>query len=275
MTDCNQYMEYMMLSLDGALEPEQEEELRRHLEECPRCRALYHSYMEINEGILEMEEEAPEGLTAAVMGSIRREKEKASPVYFLKRAKFTVIAAAACLVLVVAGRGIGMGGSTAPAAGETAQQARSEPAAEAATADITEAAPVYVYEEETEEAAAEAEAQATEVPALMPAYEEGPAEAAAEEAAEDENTVGGVSAMGVLKALEADHRSGDLVVLSGSTTDDIFALFDTVWILDIPDGYRVYKVLREDFESVMDRLSWSDVVSTNPPGEDVYLYVEP
>lgn len=240
--NCEKYIEIMMRELDGEATAAEKLELRGHLMNCERCRALYETYQNIDAGIMDMEEEAPEGLTEAVMGAVRQEKEKQSPLYFLKRYKFTVAAIAACFVLVVAGRGIGFGSAEEA---DAASLARMEP-----EAAVEEAAP------------AEAAMPAPEA-ALMPAYD----------GVEVAATVGSVDHAAVLEALQKDHRSGDLVFLTGNTADDVFGLFGTIYILDIPDGYRVYRVLREDFEEVMDQLSFSDVVSTNPPGEDVYLYI--
>lgn len=244
--NCENYIEIMMRELDGEATAQEKLELRGHMMNCERCRALYETYQNIDAGIDDLEEEAPEGLTEAVMGAIRQEQAKQKPLSFLKRYKFTVAAIAACFVLVVAGRGMGMGSST-PESGtmEASALARMEP------------------ETAQEEAApAEAAMPAPEA-ALMPAYD----------AVEDTAIVGTVDHAAVLEALQKDNRTGDLVFITGNTADDIFGLFGTIYILDIPDGYRVYRVLREDFEEVMDQLVWSDVVSTNPPGDDVYLYI--
>lgn len=280
MKACESYIEKIMESIDGELSEAEELELQQHMKSCEGCRALYESYRSIQNGILDMEEAPPAGLSGAVMGAIRQEKEKSSPIYYLKRAKFTLVAVAACLVVVVAGRFVDFG------------------AAENASADTATMEMRAVAEEAAPEAPAEAPMAVAEGAALIPAYdgantgetttEEAPAEEAAEspeteayaveEAVEDkigmsqpDSDIEAIRA--TLDALMQDGFSGDLVELFGFTEDMLYEKLPEAEKLELSDGTLVYRVSREQFERVISGMGYGAVVSTDTPGEDVFLYI--
>ena len=269
MKACESYIEKIMDSIDGLLNERDEQALQAHLAVCEGCRGLHESYRNIQDGILDLEEEPPDGLSGAVMSAIRQEKEKSSPIYYLKRAKFTLVALAACLVLVVAGKFVDFG------------------SAETASADTAVMEMRAVAEEAVPEEPAEVPMAVAEGAALMPAYEvgeeetavsEAPEAYATEDAVEDKIGVGQTESdvetiKAVLDALMQDGLSGDLVELFGFTEDMLYEKLPETERLELSNGTMVYRVNREQFERVISGMNYGSVVSTDIPGEDVFLYI--
>ena len=268
MKACENYIEKIMESVDGMLSEAEEQALQAHLAQCEGCRGLYESYQNIQDGILSMEEDAPEGLTRAVMDSIRREKEKSSPIYYLKRAKFTLIALAACLVLVVAGNFVNFGSD----ATETVT-----------TADV---APMEVMKAQPEEPAEAPVAMAEAETALIPAYD-GTADMAAEEpaAAEEEAAVDEEMAVEasdpildeirvILAALEEEGYTGDLVQLYDMTEQTVFEEFPQAEKLELSSGHTLYRVEWTEFDAVADKMHYGYIFSTQVIGDHAYLWLQ-
>lgn len=275
MKACENYIDMILESVDGALSESAEQALQEHLSSCEGCCVLYESYLNIQNGILDMEEEVPEGLSGAVMGAIRQEKEKSSPIYYLRCAKFTLVAVAACLVIVVAGKFV-----------DFSSAATESVVSDNATVEIRmmDAAP------ETEEAQ-EAPMPLDEGAALIPAYDEeaeetvefATEEAAVEapvEAAEADDEFGvaqeenSISAMKkVLSGLELDGYSGDLVELLGMREIKLMELFPQAETLELSTGDVVYRIAREDLNTVVGDLFIGNVVSTDSVGEDAFLWL--
>lgn len=249
MKACENYIDKMLLSLDGALSQQENDQLQEHLSHCEGCRCLYETYRNIDGGLLAMEVEPPEGLCQSVMQKIRQEKEKNRPVYILKRMKFSLTALAACLVLLVAGKLVG-----APAVVEDA----AAPQVHSAQSRIADA-PV---------AAGDA--------ALIPAHEE--AGENEQNIPEDDAMVQGRMAVSedfsdVLEALNRDGYRGDLVELMDMTQEQIYERFSQVETLLISSGDRVYQVSYEQFDQVQDEMNYGAVVSTDEVGDWVYLWI--
>lgn len=101
MKACEEYAVLMMLSMDGEASQEELEALHAHLEECDACHALYERYLEIDTAIKEAEVEPPEQLHTAIMNHIQREKTQNQPLRWLKRYRFTAVAAVLALVVLV------------------------------------------------------------------------------------------------------------------------------------------------------------------------------
>lgn len=275
MSACDAYLEKLLLSVDGELSSEEEEALQAHLKVCDRCRCLYSAYRDVQCGIVEMDETPPETLSASVMRQIRREKR--SGKRSIKNYRFTLLAAAACFVLVLAGKGLNFGGSSANAM-MTTEDAVAQEAAPAEVADETALIPAYDPErmERTAEApqamAETAETEATDEDAAPVEY------AVTEEAQDDPvDKVFGVGeasdALSELRLLlEQKGYFGDLVEMQDMTEETLLEIFPECEKLII-DAYVVYQVSCEDFEAVEPQMHYGTVVSTETLGDSVFLYL--
>lgn len=104
MSACEEYLDRIMRSIDGETTPQEEAELQAHLSSCEPCRTLYQCYQAVDQGILTTEEEPPKQLHSAIMRSIHQDQETYHPKSWLRRGRFTMIAAAAAVVLILVGR---------------------------------------------------------------------------------------------------------------------------------------------------------------------------
>lgn len=249
MKACEEYIEKIVLSLDGELSEQEEKALEAHLGVCEGCRCLYRTYRNLDAGIQDMELEPPEGLVKSVMQEIRLEQEKTRPIYYIKRMKFSLVALAACLVLVVAGKFVSLPQEAAP---DTPASQPETMAAEPETMEDT---------------------------AWLPAHEEETAgEVMAETVMEDEMEIQGRSltseAMAhVLDALNRDGYRGDLVELFDMTEKEIYEKFPQAETLLISSGDRVYQISWEQFDAVEPEMNYGTVVSTDEVGDWVYLWI--
>ena len=238
MRSCEDYIADMNLSIDGLLEPEQEQELQAHLAQCQKCRSLYRSYQDIQAAILETEEVPPKGLTHSVMERIHAEKARHSPKETLKRMRFTLTAAVIALVVVAAGKYLGSPTSQASTAAAVAASA-----SEAATADAgdgTAFAPrVATQAPEQQEEAAEA----AEAPMLGAVPDDSQLEPDSD------------SLLADLQAqLEAAGEQGSIYLLHNSA-DDIQRLLPDAQTLSLSSDVTVYKVTEADYASVRAQLT--------------------
>ena len=127
MNICEEYAALLDMYADGFCTDEEAARVRRHLAECPACRAYVEEILLMRAGFPDAEEtEVPEGFAEGVMAAIRAEaapRKKRTMLW--KRALLPV---AACLTLVVALRlmpafgGVG-GAAAAPEAVYTADAA--------------------------------------------------------------------------------------------------------------------------------------------------------
>ncbi len=100
---CETAYELMQAVIDHQCTAEEQAQLHAHLDGCEDCRRIFEAYQAIQSGMLELEEEAPEGLARGVMYRIRKTEKKP------KRFPFgtgTVLAAAAALLLLLVGSGV-------------------------------------------------------------------------------------------------------------------------------------------------------------------------
>lgn len=268
MNACEEYIEKMILSLDGGLSEQEELALQAHLAVCEGCRCLYETYRNIDMGILGMEEAPPEGLTRSVMQEIRLEKEKARPVYYLKRMKFSLTALAACLVLLVAGRFVGTPVEVRDTASTQAQIP--ETMAAAADAPVVEDTALMPGHDQTDIEHAVEKTMET-------AQEEAEAEKMLmEDGAMLQGRIGNSEKMSaVLEALNRDGYRGDLVELFDMTEAEIYERFPQAETLLISSGDRVYQVSWEKFDLAEPDMNYGSVVSTEEIGDWVYLWIEP
>ncbi len=266
MRSCEDYIADMNLSIDGLLEPEQEQALQAHLAQCPKCRSLYQSYRDIQDAILESETEPPKGLSHSVMERIHAEKTRHSPKETIKRMRFTLVAAAVALVLVSAGRYIGNPGDHTAASTQASSAAAEAAAVDAADTGEGAAFAPRVAAQSPENAADTAEDQAKNEAGGVPFL--GTADAA-EAAAESADTDILVS---IQSRLAEAGEQGSLYLVS-NTEAELQTLLPKAEKLLLPDGSAVYKVSQQDYEAVQDQLMELESLEAED-AEAVYLCIE-
>lgn len=240
MSSCQDFYDSILLKVDGELDEVRDTELQEHLASCPNCRSLYAAYRDIQSGVAEMEEAPPGDLTGAVMRRISQEKKKNTPVYAIKRMKFTLAAVAACFVLLVAGRFTPFGGDGGVQTQETMAEAQAEAVPETALGTV------YAGEVET-----------TLDDGIM---------------LQGRSSVSGEMAS-VLEALNQDGYRGDLVELFDMSEEDVMEQFPYVEKIMISSGHTVYQIPWDDFDAVEGQMSYGTVVSTEQVGDWVYLWL--
>lgn len=99
MADCEKYIEMISSMVDGELSPEQEAELRAHIETCPDCRRVFDAFSNISSALSDDLEEPPEALAKGVMFRIRGISGGKRPRRFIF-GRFTAIAACIALLLI-------------------------------------------------------------------------------------------------------------------------------------------------------------------------------
>jgi len=100
MNRCDYYQELISRMLDGELSQQESQDLAEHLESCSECSLVYSAFSALSETMGEDLDEAPESLHLNVMAELRRQEiiKKNKKARRIKH----LLAAAACLVLVVA-----------------------------------------------------------------------------------------------------------------------------------------------------------------------------
>ena len=96
MPDCESYTALINTAVDGDLLPEERARLMEHLASCPACREIYGQMMAIHTAFASWEEEAPPGLTEAVMNRIHTRRRH-------PRRWLSLGVAAACCAVVLLG----------------------------------------------------------------------------------------------------------------------------------------------------------------------------
>lgn len=71
---CENALELLSASLDGALTPAEEETLQAHLQQCPRCRALQAELMGIHTACGELDAAVPAGLKERILSALPPQK---------------------------------------------------------------------------------------------------------------------------------------------------------------------------------------------------------
>ena len=177
MNGCSRYQEMISRMLDDDLSQSEKNELAAHVKRCPDCAAVYVAFRSLSENLGAALEEPSPDLHEKIMADVRREgMRRKNTVHHLNRRWRSVLAAAACLVLIVAAGlsfpKLGLRKSAAPAPAAAFEEPVTEAEEEVPVPDLfrVEAAPSLGLQANT---AAEAPA---EEPAAAPADE--PAEAA-------------------------------------------------------------------------------------------------
>ncbi len=137
MKSCEKYVDLMMRSIDGEISGQEETVLHVHLMNCAECKARYDCYRAIDNGIRQIQEEPPKGLTHAIMNSIHQEKHRYHPKNWIKRGKFTIVAAVAAALLLVVGKlGISYSNQSAGTVSTSTEYAVEEEAAPEVVAEF-------------------------------------------------------------------------------------------------------------------------------------------
>ena len=140
MTDCDSALELISAGLDGALTPEENDWLEKHLEHCPACRALDADLASLHQLLPTLAPEPPAELKERIMDAVRAEKTVPFPAPGQKkprRWKAWVSVAAVAALVFLGGRAalpaLNSGGASLPAAAG-APAGTELPAADAAQA---------------------------------------------------------------------------------------------------------------------------------------------
>lgn len=184
MTDCDSALELISAGLDGALTPEENDWLEKHLEHCPACRALDADLASLHQLLPTLAPEPPAELKERIMDAVRAEKTVPFPAPGQKkprRWKAWVSVAAVAALVFLGGRAalpaLNSGGASLPAA------AGAPAGTELPAADAAQAPEAALQEAPAAEVPA-SKAPSAEAPASQaPAAEQPSGEASSAEAA--------------------------------------------------------------------------------------------
>lgn len=119
MAHCDEYLEWISASLDGALSPAESKQLETHLAQCPECRALYEDLLSLHTSLTELPSvEPPQDLTERIMAAVAADKVIPMPVRkpALRHWKGWAATAAAVAVILAGSYGLErQAGSSRPA----------------------------------------------------------------------------------------------------------------------------------------------------------------
>lgn len=281
MKPCEKYIDLIQRSVDGELSEGEKDILNAHLAACPGCKAIYDTYEHIQKGIMEGEEAPPAALSGAVMKAICREKEERKPLTWLKRSKFTLIAAAAVLVIFLVGKNVNLdfGASSADISGSAAAEATVDEAEAAGAAAAEDGAAFQMAPEMVEAEEEAAWGETAEEPADAPAEAPAAAPAEAAETAPMATGTGESQAVRwtikeVWEDLRRDGYSGDLYQLT-MTEKELLELLPDCERIALSTGPVVYRSSVEDFQSVQLELRSNCSIVADVESDDVFYWMEP
>lgn len=104
MISCERAWELLSLQLDGALSPQEEQELEEHLESCPACRKERRELAQMNQALRGLGEvQAPADFTQRVMDQVRTESQEMPKVVHLRRRPQVraLVGLAACALICI------------------------------------------------------------------------------------------------------------------------------------------------------------------------------
>lgn len=104
MISCERAWELLSLQLDGALSPQEEQELEEHLESCPACRKERRELAQMNQALRGLGEvQAPADFTQRVMDQVRAESQEMPKVVPLRRRPQVraLVGLAACALICI------------------------------------------------------------------------------------------------------------------------------------------------------------------------------
>lgn len=100
MSGCEKYQELISRLIDDELDFEERSVLAEHLKSCRECTALYSLFSGLSDSLSE-QEEPPEQLHENIMAEIRRSEIKKKNRKVLSKQSRSIMAAAACFVLLI------------------------------------------------------------------------------------------------------------------------------------------------------------------------------
>lgn len=104
MISCERAWELLNLQLDGALSPQEEQELEEHLASCPACRKEREELAQMSQALRGLGEvQVPADFTQRVMEQVRAESQEKPKVISLQRRRWTrtLMGLAACALLCI------------------------------------------------------------------------------------------------------------------------------------------------------------------------------
>lgn len=104
MISCERAWELLNLQLDGALSPQEEQELEEHLASCPACRKDQEELAQMSQALRGLGEvQVPADFTQRVMEQVRAESQEKPKVISLQRRRWarTLMGLAACALLCI------------------------------------------------------------------------------------------------------------------------------------------------------------------------------
>ncbi len=124
--NCDAYIELMSAALDGECTPEERRKLDSHLVVCPSCAALYRQMAAQTAALRELDCQVPMDLKARILDNLPEQQQPKKQGKVTRLLRWAPVAAAACLVLVVALAPMGLraGSSSAPNANAPMATAR-------------------------------------------------------------------------------------------------------------------------------------------------------
>lgn len=268
-----EYIALMMKCIDGEASPEEQAALHTHLEQCEKCRVLYESYLEVDKAVQSTQEEPPDTLTDAVMNSIRREKSQNQPKNLFRRYRFTMIAVAAAVVVLVAAK---MGGNLSFQNSAKAESSAAESAAEMIAADTAEMTAEF-RSGGTADTAAEAKAEAVpQMEDAAPAEE--PAAAAEEAAAPNGETVfdNGVKSTAVREctaAMKEAGYAGTVFFLSDTKVEDLEKVFPDLVERPLKNEIVIYEIQESEVQTVWDQFPVIDNDTVELEGQEPRYFI--
>lgn len=279
MRACEEYIDLMMQDIDGEISQQDQAALYAHLQQCEACKAIYQAYRDIDRGIRETGEEPPEQLTAAIMNSIHREKPQ--PKQWFRRYRFTAIAAAAAVVVLISAK---IGGNYASRSDDITRN--SDVVAGAAVmpevaAEFHEGAGETAYSAAVKAAAEEAEG-AVEDPA---GQEETGADDAMEksepqivaEAEEVEEPEEDRSFLACVEALRnAGYAGASVLCVTDASREELEQAIPDMTELTLEDGFVLYEIKESDVETVLTQFRVPSDYTSDSDGQGRYfIYLKP
>ena len=100
--DCSKYFDLMSAALDGECTAEERRKLDTHMAVCPECAALFELLSANARAARELDCEVPADLKARIMNNLPQQEKPKKQGKIIPWKRWTPVAAAACLALVIA-----------------------------------------------------------------------------------------------------------------------------------------------------------------------------
>ncbi len=255
---CEKYAALLDPFVDGELPPEEMEQVREHLKNCPGCQAYVDGALAIRAGFPEVEDTVvPEGFAGDVMELIRKSgnKKMTERRRGFRRWMETAALAACCALVVLVRTGTTRGEKSAAPAGEESGTMCYDTSA--VTEDVAELSPHAEMGETVPEEPSESPAEApTEKMESRAAMRSGDAEADVEEAPVPALTANmSPEAPGTMMDGAQPYASGSeataTLCLKQEEAGDLLDGFDVVWKNDLK---WCYQLNAEEFRALLEAL---------------------